>query len=155
MICSTVGFVSCFCVPIACLCTMAQGSRAGKLKYLWEYSFQTSLYSSFCLFVPVPVRTCRIFFGFHDIPLATSSRRCWRTRPSPLPLPLPSPDLIHGLDLADAEEEDRMKYEEPFRSEDVEDSRYRFNLCEGYFLPTRNVVTLPAACLSRRHICSS
>ena len=105
MICSTVGFVSCFCVPIACLCTMAQGSRAGKLKYLWEYSFQTSLYSSFCLLVPVPVRTYRIWLSWHSPKgdLATSSRRCWRTPPSPLPLPLPSPDLIHGLDLADAE----------------------------------------------------
>ena len=38
-----------------------------------------------------------------------------------------------------------MKYEEPFRSEDVEDSRYRFNLWEGYFLPTRNVVTSPCS----------
>ena len=35
-------------VPLACLGSMAQGSRAGTSVKLWENCFQTSLYSSFC-----------------------------------------------------------------------------------------------------------
>ena len=68
-----VGFVSCFWwVPLACL-----GSRAGTPVELWENSFQTSLYSSFCLSTQQSMLNLACHLGGRQSPSRYSLRPSW------------------------------------------------------------------------------